>query len=51
MLTVQVGQDAGVDIHRKVRIQRWDVGDCNRSINNDTVQKYCDNADAISRVI
>lgn len=53
--TVQVGQDSDVEIHRKVvfgswvRIQRWDVGDYNRSINNN-MQRYCDNADAISRV-
>lgn len=51
--TVHVGQEADVEIHRKVvfsgwvRVQSWDVGDYNRSINND-MQKYCGNA--ISRV-
>lgn len=51
---VQVGQEADVEIHRKVvfsgwvRVQSWDVGDYNRSINNH-MQKCCGNADAISR--
>jgi len=39
--SVQVGQEADVETHSKVvvrggvRVQRWDVGDYNRSFDND----------------